>query len=53
MKVDALLTAAPKGEGRRDVNFLKENHRWATFIFFFTVLLALQSQSEVFALLLI
>ncbi|XP_077392253.1 UDP-glucose:glycoprotein glucosyltransferase 2 isoform X1 [Festucalex cinctus] len=26
MKVDALLAAAPKGEVRRDVTFLKENH---------------------------
>uniref|UniRef100_A0A672JQ03 UDP-glucose ceramide glucosyltransferase-like 1 n=1 Tax=Salarias fasciatus TaxID=181472 RepID=A0A672JQ03_SALFA len=28
MKVDALLTAAPKGEARRDVHFHKDNHRW-------------------------
>lgn len=27
MKVDALLTAAPKGEVRRDVHFIKDNHR--------------------------
>uniref|UniRef100_A0A4W6FZR6 UDP-glucose glycoprotein glucosyltransferase 2 n=1 Tax=Lates calcarifer TaxID=8187 RepID=A0A4W6FZR6_LATCA len=26
MKVDALLTAAPKGEVRRDVHFIKDNH---------------------------
>uniref|UniRef100_A0A672JT15 UDP-glucose ceramide glucosyltransferase-like 1 n=1 Tax=Salarias fasciatus TaxID=181472 RepID=A0A672JT15_SALFA len=26
MKVDALLTAAPKGEARRDVHFHKDNH---------------------------
>ncbi|KAM3607346.1 uncharacterized protein V6R79_006111 [Siganus canaliculatus] len=26
MKVDALLTAAPKGEIRRDVHFIKDNH---------------------------
>ncbi|XP_028248820.1 UDP-glucose:glycoprotein glucosyltransferase 2 isoform X2 [Parambassis ranga] len=26
MKVDALLTAAPKGEVRRDVHFVKDNH---------------------------
>uniref|UniRef100_A0A668AUE2 UDP-glucose ceramide glucosyltransferase-like 1 n=1 Tax=Myripristis murdjan TaxID=586833 RepID=A0A668AUE2_9TELE len=29
MKVDALLTAAPKGEARRDVHFIKDSHRWA------------------------
>uniref|UniRef100_A0A8C4IJP8 UDP-glucose ceramide glucosyltransferase-like 1 n=1 Tax=Dicentrarchus labrax TaxID=13489 RepID=A0A8C4IJP8_DICLA len=28
MKVDALLTAAPKGEVRRDVHFIKDSHRW-------------------------
>lgn len=27
MKVDALLTAAPKGEVRRDVRFIKDKHR--------------------------
>ncbi|XP_029936828.1 UDP-glucose:glycoprotein glucosyltransferase 2 [Myripristis murdjan] len=26
MKVDALLTAAPKGEARRDVHFIKDSH---------------------------
>ncbi|XP_070694105.1 UDP-glucose:glycoprotein glucosyltransferase 2 isoform X3 [Pempheris klunzingeri] len=26
MKVDALLAAAPKGEGRRDVHFIKDSH---------------------------
>lgn len=31
MKVDALLTAAPKGEVRRDVDFLRDSHRWAKF----------------------
>uniref|UniRef100_A0A7N8YFD6 UDP-glucose ceramide glucosyltransferase-like 1 n=1 Tax=Mastacembelus armatus TaxID=205130 RepID=A0A7N8YFD6_9TELE len=35
MKVDALLTAAPKGEVRRDVSFIKDTHRWAMFFFFF------------------
>lgn len=46
MKVDALLTAAPKGEVRRDVRFVKDSHRWATTFFFrplFTVLFALPS----------
>uniref|UniRef100_A0A7N6FDT3 UDP-glucose ceramide glucosyltransferase-like 1 n=1 Tax=Anabas testudineus TaxID=64144 RepID=A0A7N6FDT3_ANATE len=33
MKVDALLTAAPKGEVRRDVHFIKDSHRCATFFF--------------------
>uniref|UniRef100_A0A4W6FYW3 UDP-glucose ceramide glucosyltransferase-like 1 n=1 Tax=Lates calcarifer TaxID=8187 RepID=A0A4W6FYW3_LATCA len=32
MKVDALLTAAPKGEVRRDVHFIKDNHRWAILL---------------------
>lgn len=31
MKVDALLAAAPKGEVRRDVHFIKDSHRWAMF----------------------
>uniref|UniRef100_A0A665TMK4 UDP-glucose ceramide glucosyltransferase-like 1 n=1 Tax=Echeneis naucrates TaxID=173247 RepID=A0A665TMK4_ECHNA len=31
MKVDALLTAAPKGEVRRDVHFSKDSHRWIHF----------------------
>lgn len=31
MKVDALLTAAPKGEVRRDVPFIKDTHRWDFF----------------------
>lgn len=31
MKVDALLTAAPKGEVRRDVHFIKDTHRWDFF----------------------
>lgn len=31
MKVDALLSAAPKGEVRRDVHF-KHSHRWASII---------------------
>lgn len=41
MKVDALLTAAPKGEVRRDVHFIKDSHRWTAFIQFpvLTVLL--------------
>lgn len=30
MKVDALLSAAPKGESRRDVQFVRNSHRWAT-----------------------
>uniref|UniRef100_A0A671VZ49 UDP-glucose glycoprotein glucosyltransferase 2 n=1 Tax=Sparus aurata TaxID=8175 RepID=A0A671VZ49_SPAAU len=37
MKVDALLTAAPKGEVRRDVHFIKDSHRWATFFSFLSV----------------
>lgn len=28
MKVDALLSAAPKGEVRRDVHFVKDSHRY-------------------------
>ena len=34
MKVDALLTAAPKGEVRRDVSFIKDSHRLETFFLF-------------------
>uniref|UniRef100_A0A8C1Z1R5 UDP-glucose ceramide glucosyltransferase-like 1 n=1 Tax=Cyprinus carpio TaxID=7962 RepID=A0A8C1Z1R5_CYPCA len=30
MKVDALLTASPKGEARKDVKFLKDKHRCST-----------------------
>lgn len=30
MKVDALLTASPKGEARKDIKFLKEKHRCST-----------------------
>jgi len=30
MKVDALLTASPKGESRKDVKFLKDKHRCST-----------------------
>lgn len=47
MKVDALLTAAPKGEVRRDVHFIRDSHRWPTYFFFpsLLVLLALQSHS--------
>lgn len=32
MKVDALLSAAPKGEVRRDVHFIKDSHRWAAIL---------------------
>lgn len=30
MKVDALLSASPKGEARKDVRFLKDKHRCST-----------------------
>lgn len=30
MKVDALLSAAPKGEVRREVHFIRDSHRWAS-----------------------
>lgn len=50
MKVDALLSAAPKGEVRRDVHFIKEEYRWVSFLsfFFFYCSLALNDHNSAF-----
>lgn len=51
MKIDALLAAAPKGEVRRDVHFIKDSHRWAELFSLFTFLLLLRLPCRIWKLL--
>uniref|UniRef100_A0A8C1FMA5 UDP-glucose ceramide glucosyltransferase-like 1 n=1 Tax=Cyprinus carpio carpio TaxID=630221 RepID=A0A8C1FMA5_CYPCA len=48
MKVDALLTASPKGEARKDVKFLKDKHSLYFNVSFNSVLQLAQREDEVF-----
>uniref|UniRef100_A0A8B9KSK2 UDP-glucose glycoprotein glucosyltransferase 2 n=1 Tax=Astyanax mexicanus TaxID=7994 RepID=A0A8B9KSK2_ASTMX len=47
MKVDALLSAAPKGEARKDIKFVKDKHRYISLLYFFVLHLAAR-EDEVF-----